>query len=196
MDASQCGRPARLNNPNRYILEQMNHEEKRQTVSFQFNNIVHVFFSHGKLGSAGKYYQDNKYKKYYRNVIDHIFHYTRWITLKRWTSWRDLSPRHCTQATQHFAKKYGNGGELLATLCLVWPARDLNFGSPAPETNPLPLDQQTDQSHSVFSIFYLDSSSIYLATYSKLFIKIWGSAIKLELITASYFYCSILLQEL
>ena len=71
---------------NRHILQQMNHEEKRQTVSFQFNNMVRAFFPHGKLGSAGKYYQDNKFKKYNRTVIDQIFHYTRCITLKRRTS--------------------------------------------------------------------------------------------------------------
>ena len=68
---------------NRHILEQMNHEEKRQTVSFQFNNMVRAFFPHGKLDSAGNYYQDNKFKKYYWNVIDQIFHYTRCITPKR-----------------------------------------------------------------------------------------------------------------
>ena len=49
---------------NRHILEQMNHEEKRQTVSFQFNNMVRAIIPHGKLGSAGKYYQDNRLKKY------------------------------------------------------------------------------------------------------------------------------------
>ena len=68
---------------NWHILEQMNHGGKRQTVSFQFNNMVRAFFPLGKLGYAGKYYQDNKLKKYYRNVIDQIFHYTRCITPKR-----------------------------------------------------------------------------------------------------------------
>ena len=29
----------------------------------------------------------------------------------------------------------------LAILCPIWPARDLNLRSPAPETNALPLDQ-------------------------------------------------------
>ena len=54
---------------NRHILEQMNHEEKRQTVSFQFTIMV-PFLPHNKLGFAGRYYQDNRLKKYYRNVID------------------------------------------------------------------------------------------------------------------------------
>ena len=29
----------------------------------------------------------------------------------------------------------------MATLCPIWPARDLNLKPPAPETNALPLDQ-------------------------------------------------------
>ena len=61
----------------------MNQEEKRQTLSFQFNNMLRAFFPHGKLGSASKYYQDNKLKKYYWNVIDQIVHDTRCITPKR-----------------------------------------------------------------------------------------------------------------
>ena len=68
---------------NWHILEQMNHEEKRQTVSFPFSNVLRALFPHGKLSSAGKYYYDNKLKKYYRNVIDQIFRYTRCITRKR-----------------------------------------------------------------------------------------------------------------
>ena len=70
-----------------------------------------------------------------------IFHYTRWITPKRVTSLRDPSPRHCDQATQLLSKKCRSGGEPLATLCLIWPARDVNLRPPAPETNALPLDQ-------------------------------------------------------
>ena len=70
-----------------------------------------------------------------------IFHYTRWITPKRVTSWRGPSPRHWSQATQLLSKKCRNGGEPLATLCPIWPARDLNLRLPAPETNALPLDQ-------------------------------------------------------
>ena len=31
--------------------------------------------------------------------------------------------------------------EPLATLCLIWPARDLNVRTLAPEKNALPLDQ-------------------------------------------------------
>ena len=49
----------------------MNHEEKRQTVTFQFTNMVQIL-PHGKLDSSGKYYEDNRLKKYYRNVMDQI----------------------------------------------------------------------------------------------------------------------------
>ena len=63
------------------------------------------------------------------------------VTPKRSTSLRDPSPRHCPRATQLHSKKCRNGGEPFATLCPIWPVRDLNLGSPAPETNALPLDQ-------------------------------------------------------
>ena len=44
------------------------------------------------------------------------------------------------QATQFFSKKYRSGGELLATLCPIFPAHNLNLRLPAPETNALSLD--------------------------------------------------------
>ena len=72
-----------------------------------------------------------------------IFHYTRCNTPERVTSWRGPSPRHCARATQLLSKKCRNGGEPLATLCPILPARDLNLRPPAPETNALPLDRQT-----------------------------------------------------
>ena len=43
--------------------------------------------------------------------INQIFHYTRCITLKRITSLRGPSPRHCAQATQILAKKMSQRGE-------------------------------------------------------------------------------------
>ena len=70
-----------------------------------------------------------------------IFHYTCCNTPKRVTSWRGPSPRHCARATQLLSKKYRSGGEPLATLSPIWPARDLKLRPPAPETNALPLDQ-------------------------------------------------------
>ena len=70
-----------------------------------------------------------------------IIHYTRCITPKRVTSWRGPSSHHCARATQLLSKKCRSGGEPLATLCPIWPARDLNLRPPAPETNALPLDQ-------------------------------------------------------
>ena len=70
-----------------------------------------------------------------------IFHYTRCNTPKRATSSRGPSPSHCARATQLLSKKCLNGGEPLATLCPIWPARRLNLRLPAPETNALPLDQ-------------------------------------------------------
>ena len=70
-----------------------------------------------------------------------IFHYTRCNTPKRVTSWWGPSPRHCARATQLLSKICRSGGEPLATLCPIWPARDLNLRPPAPETNVLPLDK-------------------------------------------------------
>ena len=46
---------------------------------------------------------------------NHIFHYTRCITLKTVTSLRDPPPRQCALATQLLSKKCCNGGEPLAT---------------------------------------------------------------------------------
>ena len=45
------------------------------------------------------------------------------------------------QATQIFPKKRYSGGELLAIMCPIWPARGLDLRLPTPETNKLPLDQ-------------------------------------------------------
>ena len=70
-----------------------------------------------------------------------IFHYTRCNTPERVMSWRGSSLRHCAWATQLLLKKCHNGGEPLATLCPIWPARDLNLRPPVPGTNALQLDQ-------------------------------------------------------
>ena len=40
---------------------------------------------------------------------------------------RSQSPRHGAVATQFFSKKRGSGGEPLATVCPIGPARNLNF---------------------------------------------------------------------
>ena len=141
---------------NRHILEQINHEEKRQTVSFQFNNMVHAFFLLDKLGSTGKYYQNNKLKKYYRNVIDQIFHYTCCITLNKWARpiCASLHPGNTASVKEMWQPWRAVGNT-------IWPARDLNFEPPAPETNALPLNQQIGKSHSIFSIFYLGSTFMW-----------------------------------
>ena len=73
--------------------------------------------------------------------LSSLFHYTRCNTPKRVTSWRGPSPRHCARATQLLSKKCRSGGEPLATLCPILPARDLNLRPHDPETNALPLDQ-------------------------------------------------------
>ena len=44
-------------------------------------------------------------------------------------------------APQLLSKKCRSSREPLATLCLIWPARDLNLRPPDPEKNALPLDQ-------------------------------------------------------
>ena len=51
------------------------------------------------------------------------------------TSLRCLSLRHCARATRLPSKECRNGGEQLATLRSIWPARDLNLRLPATETN-------------------------------------------------------------
>ena len=61
--------------------------------------------------------------------------------LRRLTSWRGPSPRHCPRETQLLSKKCHSGGEPLATLSPIWPAKDLNLRPPAPETNALSLNQ-------------------------------------------------------
>ena len=50
-------------------------------------------------------------------------------------------PCHCAQATQLVSKKGCSDGEPLATLCPIWPARNLTLRPRAPETKALPLDQ-------------------------------------------------------
>ena len=75
-----------------------------------------------------------------------IFDCTRCSTPKRVTSLRGPSLRHCARATQLLSKKCCSGVEPLATLCPIWPARDLNLWLPAPESNALPLDQLADKS--------------------------------------------------
>ena len=59
-----------------------------------------------------------------------MFHYARCNTPERVTSWRGPPPRHCARATQLHSKKCRNDGEPLATLCPIWPARDLNLNLP------------------------------------------------------------------
>ena len=85
--------------------------------------------------------KNQHFVKLHRLIKKQIFHYTRCNTPKRVTSWRGPSPRHCHRATQLLSEKCRSGGEPLATLCPIWPARDLNLIPPALETNALPLDQ-------------------------------------------------------
>ena len=59
-----------------------------------------------------------------------IFCYTRCITSKRPTSLWGPSPRHCAWATPLFSKKCRSGGEPLAAVGPIWPARDLNSDFP------------------------------------------------------------------
>ena len=65
----------------------------------------------------------------------------RCITPKRVMSWRGPSLSHCSRSTPLLSKKYRSGGEPLATLSPIWPARDLNIRPPAPEMNESTLDQ-------------------------------------------------------
>ena len=100
--------------------------------------------------------------------INQIFHYTRCNTPKRVTSWRGPSPRHCARATQLLSKKYRSGGEPLATLCPIWPVRDLNLRPPAPETNALPLDQLATFTNYHYYFFQKNNPIIFKSTKNML----------------------------
>ena len=63
------------------------------------------------------------------------------------------SPHHCARTAQLLSKKCCSGGKPLATLCPIWPARDLNLRPPATETNPLPLDQLAGTTYCCESLF-------------------------------------------
>ena len=60
------------------------------------------------------------------------------------------SPRYCARASRLLSKKYRSGGEPLATLCPIWPARDLKLRPPAPETSALQLDQLAGRNYNAF----------------------------------------------
>ena len=75
-------------------------------------------------------------------ILNQIFH-TRCNTPKRVTSLRGPSPVFAPGQHSSFRRKCRSGGEPLATLRSIWPARDLNLKPPAPETNALPLNQLT-----------------------------------------------------
>ena len=81
--------------------------------------------------------------KHFLERLNQIFHYTRCITPKRITSWRDPSPRHCARATQLLRKKCCSSGQPLATLSPIWLAEiwtsDLTLQRRI--RPPLPLDQ-------------------------------------------------------
>jgi len=67
-----------------------------------------------------------------------VFHYTRRIRPKRVTSLLCQSPRHSTKTTNYFCK-CSSGGELFATLCKIWPFRDLNSRLSAHEARALTI---------------------------------------------------------
>ena len=93
-----------------------------------------------------QYLQDwSKFKrKNYLLNQNYIFHCSRCITPNRATSLRSPSPRHCAWATQLLLKKCRSGGEPLAKLCPIRPARDLNLKPNAVATEgqrgPCPLN--------------------------------------------------------
>ena len=68
-----------------------------------------------------------------------IFHLTRCNTPKCVTSRRGPSTRDCAPTTQ-LLSKCRSGGELLATLCQIGQAGDLNLRPPAPKTAALLLN--------------------------------------------------------
>ena len=78
--------------------------------------------------------------------INQFFHYTRCITPQLVTGWRGTFWRHSTSVIIPFRRHSTcvivpveemdrNGGESLATLYSIWPARDLNLKPPAQRSN-------------------------------------------------------------
>ena len=93
-----------------------------------FQNICLSEFTFGRIYISPKTYFAEIIHIIAQNFIinrmkiiksNQIFHYTRWITPKRVTSWRGPSPHHCARATQLLSKKRRSGGEPLATLCPI-----------------------------------------------------------------------------
>ena len=77
--------------------------------------------------------------------------YTCCITLKLVYEFvSPISRCHCALETQLFLKKCSNGGEPLATLCLIKLARGLNLRPPIPEKNVLQLEQLAGQCKYLF----------------------------------------------
>ena len=84
-------------------------------------------------------------KDFNSNVLSNqikFFHYTRCNMPKRVTNcWWSPRSCHCARVIQLLSKKCRSGGELSATLCLIWQARDLILWPPASVTNALPFGQ-------------------------------------------------------
>ena len=75
-----------------------------------------------------------------RRVSNQIFNGTRCIMLKRVTSLQGHL-RIIGPGQHSFSRRNVAAEASLATLCPIWPARDLNLWPPALEMNELPLDQ-------------------------------------------------------
>ena len=109
--------------------------EKMRTYSWSFSYSVYIGAVNHKMSCQKIALFTCKLSDLIKSFIN-----TRCITPKRVTSSQDRSPRHCARATQLLAKTCCSCAEPLATLCPIWPVRDLNLRPLAPQTNVLPLD--------------------------------------------------------
>ena len=100
---------------------------------YYFRQMIRVNHKSMELPGANK--DDSRFEVSWLELGHQIFHYACCIALKRVTSWRVPSPRRSARATQLLSKKCRNDDELLATVCPIWPVRDLNLEPFAPETN-------------------------------------------------------------
>ena len=108
---------------------------------FLYNKYIFIGVIDGKLYKNVDDVWGNLILRNLFNLNEIVYDTLRCITPKRVTSWLGPSPCHYARATQLLSKKCRNGGEPLATQCLIWLARGLSLRPPALETNALPLDQ-------------------------------------------------------
>ena len=104
------------------------------------------------LSSFSLHFDCTKYKSTFTyssssKISNQIFHYTCCITLKRLTSLLAIFPvmrPDNTALLEEMSQRWRAVGN--STVCSIWPARDLNLISTAPETKGLTLDHPCEVS--------------------------------------------------